>query len=79
MTSAPPARILSSMEPSTYRITVRGRLSERFAAAFDGMAAESRNGETVLVGRLRDQAELYGVLNRLRDLGIELIRVEEAE
>jgi hypothetical protein len=32
----------------------------------------------VLVGEIRDQAELYGLLDRLRDLGIELIAVEPA-
>jgi hypothetical protein len=66
------------MNPSCYRITVRGRLSERFSAAFEGMDVEPGEGETVLVGELRDQAQLYGVLNRLRDFGIELVRVEEA-
>ena len=62
---------------SSYRITVRGRLSDRFVAAFGGMSIEEpENGNAVLAGELRDQAELYGILNRLRDLGIELIRVE---
>lgn len=61
-----------------YRITVRGLLSERFAAAFDGMTLESGSGETTLVGELRDQAELYGVLERVRNFGLELLRVEEA-
>jgi hypothetical protein len=56
-----------------YRIVVRGRLSERFAAAFDGMAFEHRAGETALVGEFADETQLYGLLNRLRDLGIELV------
>jgi hypothetical protein len=33
-------------------------------------------GETALVGRL-DQSQLYGLLDRLRDFGLELIRIEE--
>jgi hypothetical protein len=70
--------MLRGVAQSSYRITVRGRFSDRFVAVFDGLALEEpRNGETVLVGELRDQAELYGILNRLRDLGIELVRVEE--
>jgi hypothetical protein len=60
----------------SFRITVRGRLSERFAAAFDGVTSEAGAGETVLVGRL-DQAELYGLLARLSEFGLELVRVEE--
>ncbi len=62
---------------NTYRITVRGRLSERFATAFDGMRLEIVARESVLVGDVRDQAQLYGLLERLRDLGIELVRVEQ--
>jgi len=61
-----------------YRIVLRGRLSEHFAAAFDGMALEPGPNQTVLVGEVRDQAHLYGLLDRLRDLGIELLAVEPA-
>ena len=72
--------MLRRMEPSRYRITVRGRLSDRFVAALDGLSLESpHGGDSVLLGEVRDQAQLYGVLNRLRDLGIELVRVEAAE
>jgi len=63
---------------SRYRIILRGRLSERFESAFEGMALESGPNQTVLVGDVRDQAHLYGLLDRLRDFGIELIAVESA-
>ena len=66
------------MAPSRYRIVLRGRLSERFESAFEGMALEPGPNQTVLVGEIRDQAELYGLLDRLRDLGIELVAVEPA-
>lgn len=65
------------MAPATYRITVRGRLSERFVSAFEGMALEPKNGETTLVGSIVDQGQLYGMLDRLRDFGLELVRLEE--
>ena len=65
------------MDSASYRIVVRGRLTDRFAASFDGMSAEAGDGETALVGRVRDQAHLYGILERLRDFGLELLRVEE--
>ena len=54
------------------RITVRGRLSRRLAAAFDGMTCISRTGATELVGEVADQAQLHGLLSRIRDLGLEL-------
>jgi hypothetical protein len=67
----------ASMGPRRYRITVRGRLSERFASAFDGMTIEPGAGKTVLVGDIVDQAQLYGVLDLLRNLGLDLMSVEE--
>jgi hypothetical protein len=60
----------------TYRITVRGRLTERLASAFEGMALEPGRGETGLVGDLDDQAQLFGLLDRVRNFGLELVRVE---
>lgn len=67
------------MGPSRYRIVLRGRLSERFETAFEGMALEPGPNRTVLVGEVRDQAQLYGLLDRLRDFGIELVAVQPAD
>ncbi len=54
------------------RITVHGRLSERLAAAFDGLTPIRRAGATELVGEVVDQAQLHGLLARIRDLGLAL-------
>jgi hypothetical protein len=62
-----------------YRIVLRGRLSERFESAFDGMTLEYGPGQTLLVGDVRDQAHLYRLLDVVRDFGIELLVVEPAE
>jgi hypothetical protein len=62
---------------SSYRVTVRGNVSDRLASAFDGATVERGRGTTVLVCKLRDQAELYGLLNRLRDFGLDLVGLEE--
>ncbi len=64
------------MSAKRYRIVVRGRLSERFLTAFDGMTLEAAAGETVLSGELADQSALYGLLDRLRDFGLELVSVD---
>jgi hypothetical protein len=40
------------------------------------MALEPENGQTALVGDIRDQSHLYGVLDRIRNLGLELVSVE---
>ena len=67
------------MTSAGYRITVKGRLSDRFAGAFDGMRLEAGKGETFLVGEIADQAQLHGILDRLRDFGLELVRLEQVE
>ncbi len=67
------------MGSSRYRIVLRGRLSERFESAFEGMVLEGGPNQTVLVGEIRDQAQLYGLLDRLRDFGIDLVAVEPAD
>ena len=63
-----------------YEIRVKGHLdSRRICAIVDLVAAHCSNGETVLTGPIPDQAALYGLLNRLRDLGIPLLSVNRLE
>ena len=65
------------MEPTRYRIAIPGRLTERLGSAFEGLALEPGRELTVLVGEIRDQAHLYGVLDLVRNLGLELVSVAE--
>ena len=59
-----------------YEIRIRGHLDESWADWFDGMTIRHEDtGETLLTGTLPDQAALHGLLNRLRDLSIQLISV----
>jgi hypothetical protein len=60
----------------TYRIVVRSELSERYAAAFEEMEMETNSGLTVLTGKIIDQPHLYGILERVSGLGLELLSVE---
>mgnify|MGYP000978874300 CR=1 FL=1 len=63
--------------PAQYKIRVQGELGAQWSAWFAGMAVESEPGGTsVLWGVLADQAALYGVLARIRDLGLPLLTVE---
>jgi len=62
-----------------YRITVRGVLSDRFAAAFQPLTLAAADGLTVLAGVCVDSAVLYAILDRMRDLGLELLAVESSE
>jgi hypothetical protein len=58
-----------------YEIVVRGRLSRRYECAFDGVTLVPDKGRTTLRADLADQSQLYGLINRLRDFGIELLSV----
>ena len=62
-------------EGASYEIRVRGRLSDSLVAAFEGMQASVEPVETVLHGPVQDQAALYGLLDRLQALGLELVEV----
>ena len=59
----------------SYEIRVRGRLSDSLVAAFEGMNASVEPVETVLHGPVQDQAALYGLLDRIQALGLELLEV----
>ena len=58
-----------------YEIRIRGHLTPAVAATFEGLQANLEPVETVLHGALADQAALYGVLDRLEALGLDLIEV----
>jgi hypothetical protein len=58
-----------------YEIRIRGILGESVAGAFPGLVARENRGETVLTGRLPDQAALHGILAQIEALGLELIEV----
>lgn len=67
--------------PATYRIEVEGHLTELWSNRLAGMQITSctrldQTSVTTLVGQLRDQAELSGVLNSLYDLHLSIQKVE---
>ena len=63
------------MRSRTYRLEAEGELSDQVARVFEGMSFRHDRGNTVLVGLVRDQAELYGLLQRFADHGLTLISV----
>lgn len=64
-----------AVEPTIYRIVVRGELSQRYLPAFEGMTLATGDGQTTIVGPVIDQAHLHGLLDRVGDLGLELVSV----
>jgi len=58
-----------------YRLVVRGELDARYACLFDGMSLERIRGTTVFAGSVVDQAHLHGFIERVEELGLELLEV----
>ena len=72
--TGPAARdTVRGMPARDYCLVVQGELSDRVADAFGGMIARHESGNTILVGPVRDQAELQGMLQRVSDLGLTLL------
>lgn len=59
----------------TYRLEVEGHLGDLMGRSFPRMRIVYKNGNTVLVGPVRDQAELNGLLQHFLQLGITLVSV----
>ena len=63
--------------PAGYRLRVEGHLDDHWSAWFGGLTlTHERDGATSLSGAVSDQAELHGLLMKVRDLGVTLISVE---
>jgi hypothetical protein len=60
---------------ATYEIRVRGRISNGALERLEGLEGAPAGVETVLRGPVRDQAELHGLLDRVRTLGLELVEL----
>ena len=56
-----------------YSLVVEGELSDELGTTFAGMTLTCNEGKTLLVGQVRDQAELHGLLQRISNLGLTLL------
>jgi hypothetical protein len=63
------------MSVCDYRVVVDGELSDDVGRGLEGMSLSREDGRTVLVGTMRDQAQLQGVLQRISDLGLTLLSI----
>jgi hypothetical protein len=56
-----------------YRLVVEGELGPRYSTAFEGMELHAQEGSTEIVGVIKDQAHLRGMLDRIASLGLNLV------
>ena len=74
-------KYLKNVSPAIYRITVQGSLEESWSERMLGMQITASGEEgpgavTLLVGKVRDQAELNGILDTLYSLQRPVLSVE---
>jgi hypothetical protein len=63
-----------------YELRIQGHLDERWSTWFGGLSVvRDDDGTTTLSGAVADQAELHGLLAKVRDLGTTLISVTAIE
>jgi hypothetical protein len=63
--------------PSRYQIRVKGYLDNDWSEWFDGLTiTQDEDGTTMLTGTVIDQTALYGLLIKMRDLGLPILLVK---
>jgi hypothetical protein len=66
--------------PGRYEIRLKGHLDSRWASWFDGLALSNESdGTTLIRGSVVDQAALYGLLQKMRDMGMPLVSVTQVD
>jgi hypothetical protein len=69
-----------SSRPLVYQIRVEGHLGQQWMDWFDGLTITlEADGNTLLTGQVVDQAALYGLLKKVRDLGMSLVSVNRVQ
>ena len=67
-------------QPMVYQIRIKGHLDPQWIEWFGGVTITLEdNGDTLLAGPVVDQAALYGLLRKVRDLSLPLISVKRAQ
>ena len=65
-----------SGQPAIYQIRIKGHLGRQWTDWFGELSITlGDDGTTLLIGRVVDQAALYGILRKIRDLGMVLLAV----
>ena len=76
-------KVNSKTDPSEqliYQIRLKGHLGSQWTDWFGGLTITlEENGDTLLTGPVVDQAALYGLLRKVRDLGMPLVSVHRIE
>ena len=62
-----------------YRIILRGECGPLIAGLFGDAAIECSHGRTCIIAVVRDDSGLYGLLDRIQDLALHLVSLDELD
>ena len=72
--------LATQIPPVYYQIRVKGHLDPEWSTWFDGMTiSHEHDGVSLLAGIVVDQAALYGLISRARDLGLTLVSITQSD
>jgi len=60
-----------------YRIVLRGECQQLLAGILDGFTVESGRGRTCITASVRDESELYGLIDRLEEFALHIVSLQE--
>ena len=71
---------IDSSQPTIYQIRIEGHLGRQWTDWFGGLTITlEEDGDTLFTGPVTDQAALYGLLKKVRDLGMPLLSVNRVK
>ena len=76
----PQNQLHPSSEARIFEIHVKGQLDSKWSEWLEGLEVKLlENGEMILIGPIIDQAALFGILNKLSRLNLNLLSVNEVK
>lgn len=60
-------------------IRIEGCLDRQWEEWFEGLEVRPNGGDTIMIGNVVDQAALFGLIGKLRDLGVKILSISSHE
>ncbi len=67
----------SANDRQRYRIILRGECQQLLSGIMEGLTVESGRGCTSIMASVRDESELYGLLDRLQEFALHIVSLNE--
>ena len=75
-----PKHKIGSSQAMVYQFRIEGHLSDEWTNWFSDLAiTREENGDTLLTGPVADQAALFGLLKKIRNLGLPLVSIDRVD